>query len=274
MLETRGKSATGKEGAMAEPERSHLTTSGIAMAMLRSYYERTSALFDEWHLRETDEHNSALLWIDFLFANADIGSILDVGAGTGRAIQFFGGRGRRIIGVEPSSAQIAQAVQKGIPPSGIVQADGAALPFADGSFDAVCEFGMLHHAERPELVIAEMLRVARKAVFISDSNRFGQGRLVARFGKLALYKLGLWNLLERVRTGGRGYHFSERDGLFYSFSVYDHLRQISQAAEHVWLLPIAQGSRSAWLRPLLTHGHVLLCAFKKGFGPPLGSQMS
>ena len=259
---------------MAELERNQLATGGAAAQLQRSYYERTSTQFDEWHLQEADEHHSALAWIDFLFADADIGSILDVGAGTGRAIEFFGGRGRRIIGVEPSPAQIAQAVKKGIPPGQIVRADGAALPFADGSFDAVCEFGMLHHAERPELVIAEMLRVARKAVFISDSNRFGQGRLIARFGKFALYKLGLWNLLERARTGGRGYHFSERDGLFYSFSVYDHLRQISQASEHLWLLPVAQGSRGAWLRPLLTHGHVLLCAFKKGFGPPLGSQIS
>jgi SAM-dependent methyltransferase len=259
---------------MSDLERGSHERSSAATLLQRAYYERTSRHFDEWHLQAMDEHHSALQWIDFLFPKEEIASILDVGAGTGRAIQFFRDSGRRITGAEPSSAQIAQAVKKGIPPGHIVQADGAALPFPDGSFDAVCEFGMLHHVERPERVIAEMLRVARKAVFISDSNRFGQGRTIAKLGKLALYKIGLWKLAEFVRTRGRGYHVSERDGLFYSFSVYDHLAQLSAGAEHVWLVPVTKGSGGVWSKPLLTHGHILLCAFKKGFGPTVGSQIS
>lgn len=245
-----------------------------AVSVQRAYYEDTSAHFDAWHLKASDEHASALQWIEFLFSEERFASILDVGAGTGRAIEFFRARGRRIAGVEPSSAQIAQAIKKGIPPAHFVQADGQALPFPDGSFDAVCEFGMLHHVRQPERVIAEMLRVARKAVFISDSNRFGQGRLLAKIGKLALYRAGLWKLAELVRTRGKGYHFSEHDGVFYSFSVFDHLAQISAAAEHVWLLPITEGDRRGWCRPFMTHGHVLVCAFKPGFAPRLGTQIS
>jgi len=221
-----------------------------------------------------DEHDSALLWVDFLFQKERISSILDVGAGTGRAIQFFCDRGRNIMGVEPSSAQIAQAIKKRISQSHIVQADGHCLPFPDSSFDAVCEFGMLHHVEHPQGVISEMLRVARKAVFISDSNRFGQGRTIAKVSKLVLYKIGLWGLIERLRTGGKGYHISERDGVFYSFSVYDHLNQVAKDVEHVWLVPVTQGSRGLLFCPLFTHGHVLLCAFKKGFGPAVGTQIS
>lgn len=259
---------------MSDIERGSQARSSTATLLQRAYYERTSRHFDEWHLEAMDEHHSALRWIDFLFPKEKIGSILDVGAGTGRAIQFFRDSGRQVTGAEPSSAQIAQAVKKGIPPGYIVQADGAALPFPDASFDAVCEFGMLHHVERPERVIGEMLRVARKAVFISDSNRFGQGRAIAKLGKLALYKIGLWKLAELARTRGRGYHVSERDGLFYSLSVYDHLTQLSTAVEHVWLLPVTKGSGGVWCKPLLTHGHVLLCAFKKGFGPAVGSQIS
>lgn len=246
----------------------------VAAAMQRAYYEDTSAHFDAWHLKAADEHASALQWIDFLFSQGQFASILDVGAGTGRAIEFFRARGRDITGAEPSSAQIAQAIKKGIPAAHIVQADGQSLPFADGSFDAVCEFGMLHHVRQPERVIAEMLRVARKAVFISDSNRFGQGRPLARVAKLALYRTGLWKLAEFVRTRGKGYHFSEHDGVFYSFSVYDHLEQVSAAAEHVWLLPVTQGDRRGWCRPFMTHGHVLLCAFKTGFAPAMGTQSS
>jgi SAM-dependent methyltransferase len=245
-----------------------------AAAIQKAYYEDTSAQFDEWHLKAMDEHDSALLWINFLFPKEQVASILDVGAGTGRAIEFFRAGGRNITGAEPSSAQIVQAIKKGIPPGHIVQANGDALPFADGSFDVVCEFGMLHHASQPERVVGEMLRVARKAVFISDSNRFGQGGPAAKLGKLALYKVGLWKLTEFLRTRGRGYHFSAHDGVFYSFSVYDHLKQVSDATEHVWLLPVTQGARRGWFSPLLTHGHVLLCAFKKGFGPAAGTQIS
>lgn len=248
---------------------------GDAGAILqRAYYENTAGSYDEWHVHAMDEHHSALLWIDVLCPKEHIASILDIGAGTGRAIQFFLDRGRRVTGAEPSSAQIAQAVRKGISPNQIVQADGYALPFADNSFDAVCELGMLHHVEHPERVIGEMLRVARKAVFISDSNRFGQGRAIVKLSKLVLFKLGLWKWADLLRTRGRGYHFSEFDGVFYSFSVYDHLEQISQATEHVWLVPVTGGGRGAWFRPLLSHGHLLLCAFKKGFGPAVGSQIS
>ena len=249
--------------------------SGSAVAMQRAYYDRTSAHFDAWHLKAMDEHDSALRWIDFLFPKEQLASVLDVGAGTGRAIEYFRARGRQTIGAEPSAAQIVQAIKKGIPADCIVQADGSALPFAGESFDAVCEFGMLHHVGQPELVIAEMLRVARKAVFISDSNRFGQGSLLAKLGKLALYQSGLWNFAEVLRTRGKGYHFSDRDGVFYSFSVYDHIGQLAEGAEHVWLLPVTEGGRrNKWFSPLLTHGHVLLCAFKSGFAPRIGTRTS
>lgn len=259
---------------MIEIKRPPLDKASVARTLQRAYYERTSSQFDSWHLRATDEHHCALLWLDFLFPKEKITSILDVGAGTGRALKFFSDRGREVVGVEPSSAQIAEAVRKGLPPHCLIQADGAELPFPDESFDAVCEFGMLHHVKHPERVIGEMLRVARKAVFISDSNRYGQGGAVARVAKLGLTKLGLWTIVDGLRTCGRGYHFSEQDGLFYSFSVFDHLEQLSAAAEHIWLLPVTQGAGGSRFSPLLTHGHVLLCAFKKGFGPSRGWQIS
>jgi SAM-dependent methyltransferase len=252
----------------------HSSAREDAIRLQRAYYERTARQFDDWHLQAGDEHHSALLWIDFLFPKERIGSILDVGAGTGRALQFFGDKGRLVVGAEPSAAQLNEARGKGIAQGRLVRTDGALLPFPDNSFDAVCEFGMLHHVERPERVIGEMLRVARKAVFISDANRFGQGGAVARFAKLALYRLGLWKLGERLRTRGKGYHVSERDGLFYSFSVYDHLVQLAQGSEHVLLLPTTVGGSGLWSRPLWTHGHVLVCALKPGFAPPLGRQIS
>jgi len=86
------------------------------------------------------------------------------------------------------------------------------LAFADGSFDLVCEFGVLHHIPRPELAISEMLRVAKKAIFISDSNNFGQGGKFSRFLKQAINALGLWPATNMIKTKGRGFTLSAGDG--------------------------------------------------------------
>jgi SAM-dependent methyltransferase len=97
-----------------------------------------------------------------------------------------------ICGVEPVEALVRQGissgVNKGFP---LLLASGDALPFADNSFDAVCEFGILHHVPDPARVVKEMLRVARNVIVISDANRFGQGFLPLRILKLLLFKLKL-----------------------------------------------------------------------------------
>ena len=106
--------------------------------------------------------------------------------------------GLSVRGIEPVAARIEEAIQKkrdskkGI----ITQGTGEALPFEDASFDVVCCFAMLHHVPRPDAVVREVLRVARKAVIIVDGNRFGQGSWPVRLLKLGLYKAGLWRLVE------------------------------------------------------------------------------
>jgi SAM-dependent methyltransferase len=132
------------------------------------------------------------------------------------------------------------------------------LPYADGSFDAVLECGVLHHVERPERVVAEMLRVARKAVFLSDSNIYGLGRMPARVAKLALARIGLLDAVNRARRGGKRWYYSEGDGVAYSYSVFDSYRQIADACERVVAIPLTGSGRSA----LLGSPHVLLCGFK------------
>lgn len=68
--------------------------------------------------------------------------------------------------------------------------------------------------------MSEMLRVAQKAIFISDANNFGQGRFLARTAKQALNALGLWKTVDFIKTKGKGYTISEGDGLAYSYSVF------------------------------------------------------
>ena len=110
----------------------------------------------------------------------------------------------------------------GVPETQLIEGDATKIPFEDGAFDIVTETGILHHIPQPERAIAEMLRVAKKAVLISDSNNMGQGSPLARKTKQILKTCGLWKLAYYIRSGGKSYWTSDGDGLGYPFSIYDH----------------------------------------------------
>ena len=109
-----------------------------------------------------------------------------------------------------------------------------------------------------------MLRVARKVVLIVDSNRFGQGSILARLGKFALYKAGLWGAYWSLRTRGKKYIFTPGDGLAYSYSVYDSYGLVARWADRIILVPANRGSAPSWFHPLLNHDAILLFAFRAG----------
>jgi hypothetical protein len=108
-----------------------------------------------------------------------------------------------------------------------------------------------------------MLRVAKKAVLISDSNRFGQGSRTARLIKLGLYKSKLWGAYNYLRTSGKGYRITEGDGVAYSYSVYDSFELISQWADKIIFYSSVDKKARSWAHPLLNSGAVLLCALKE-----------
>ena len=229
------------------------------------YYEQTASAYDEMHnSSEEHEHNRALSYIDSMSNLFGFASFLDVGAGTGRGVSFLHTRGKQVIGIEPVASMIEKAEFNGVPKGLIREGSGYELPFSDDSFDAVFECGVLHHVSDPARVVAEMTRVAKRAVFLSDSNRFGQGSYPARVLKLALYKCGLWSTARRIQTRGKMYTISEGDGLAYSYSVYDSYGQLAARTKQIWLIPTLDGGRTpwSWAHPLLTSSHVLLCAFK------------
>jgi SAM-dependent methyltransferase len=184
------------------------------------------------------EHLVALSALRGMLEYVGVSSVLDVGAGTGRAMRFLQQHRAdlRVIGVEPVAELRKVGHEKGIAEANLVEGNGYELQFADESFDLVCEFGMLHHVREPERVIAEMLRVARKAIFLSDSNNFGGGSLPARWVKQTLNALGMWRLTQWVVTGGKGYAITEGDGLFYSYSVFNNLPQIRERCRVVHMM--------------------------------------
>ncbi len=235
-----------------------------AEALQARYYEQSVSSYDSMHNASEDhEHNLALQYIEMISNAFGLRTFLDVGAGTGRGICFLRDRGKEVRGVEPVAAMIEKAELNGVPKGLLLQGSGYDLPFADGAFDAVFECGVLHHVADPGRVVAEMIRVARRAVFLSDSNRFGQGGTAARLVKTALWKCGLWPAARFIQTKGKMYTLSEGDGLAYSYSVFDSYDQLAARMQQIWLLPTAGGpAKLSWAHPLLTSTHVLLCAFK------------
>jgi ubiquinone/menaquinone biosynthesis C-methylase UbiE len=225
------------------------------------YYAGTAGTYEDAHVTPGDAHFVALEYMLGLFTTFRVSSVLDVGSGTGRSARFIMSRRPDItvVGLEPV-AELRQIAQD----SGGRYVDGSVmdLPFENDHFDAVIATGVMHHLAEPEMAIREMMRVARVAVLISDSNRFGQGPVPERVLKAALYRLRLWPLFTRISTRGRGHLYSEGDGIFYSYSVYDNARMLAQWADNLFLIPTTSQADGRWRAPLLTSTTLLLAAVR------------
>ncbi|OAI24510.1 hypothetical protein A1351_17795 [Methylosinus sp. R-45379] len=208
-----------------------------AKQALAEYYAAAAADYDALHIDPRDEHAKALGWLAAMIGQYAFTSVLDVGSGTGRALFYLKDRpGLELKGVEPSQALREIAYAKGLAETQLVAGDALALEFVDNSIDVVCAFGILHHIEDHRRAVAEMCRVARRAVFISDANNFGQGSFKSRAMKQILNALGLWRICDYIRTGFRGYHFSEGDGVYYSYSIHDDVLSLRSKFPDVYYM--------------------------------------
>jgi ubiquinone/menaquinone biosynthesis C-methylase UbiE len=233
----------------------------------KEYYERTAHLYDEMHVSAGDEHYIALKYVSGLIHQQGITSILDVGCGTGRALKYLlqVHPGVWSQGIEPVEALARKAMEDNhIPKERVCLANGQAIPFANQAFDAVCEFGVLHHVQEPAVVVREMMRVSRKAIFLSDENRFAHGSVISRWSKLALCKLGVFHAAYQLKTRGKGHRYSDGDGIAYSYSVYDAWEMLSDWADRLFVIPTdGVPAGGGWMHPLMTSFHVLLCAIRE-----------
>lgn len=93
------------------------------------------------------------------------GEVLDLGAGTGRLFPYFEGLGDvHVTAIEPDPAMRARALDRagGVDADiEVVDGDGQALPFADGSFDAVVASFVFCTIPDHERALAEVARVLR-----------------------------------------------------------------------------------------------------------------
>lgn len=93
--------------------------------------------------------------------------VLDVGCGLGhevrRLAQLAGPRGR-VVGIDANPAMITEARRRGAGltlPSSFEVGDAHQVGFPDGSFDLCRTERVLRYVDRPDAVVAQMVRVAR-----------------------------------------------------------------------------------------------------------------
>jgi ubiquinone/menaquinone biosynthesis C-methylase UbiE len=231
------------------------------------YYDATAADYDRIHGDEQNyEHIRALgLLVPIYFSNAT--SVLDVGTGTGRALLWLknyfkeNGIGIELTGIEPSG-ELARLAESNLPDANIVIGSGEHLPFSDNSFDLVTVTGVLHHVENPKSVLAELFRVSRIGVIISDHNNFSFGSTFARRLRLALFSAGLLELFSYVKQGFRRQGYSADDGWWYPYSVLNDFDIISQLSDQFIIVPTRKAN-SNMRNFMLSHSHLAVACIKK-----------
>jgi SAM-dependent methyltransferase len=100
-----------------------------------------------------------------LVPEADAGRLLDIGTGTGRVLELLAPRVSQAIGIDASKAMLALArsrlARPGFAHCSVRLADMYRLPLAEASFDIAVVQMVLHYAEDPPGVLAEVARILR-----------------------------------------------------------------------------------------------------------------
>ncbi len=138
-----------------------------------SYFEQVA---DEWDTLRAGYFPEALR--EAAIAKAYLRpemAVADIGTGTGFVAAGLAPLVREVYAVDASPAML-EAARRNLGTFGNVTyrvADGAALPFEDGSLDAIFANMYLHHCPDPQAAIAEMVRVLRPGgrLAITDLDR-------------------------------------------------------------------------------------------------------
>ena len=139
--------------------------------------------------------------------------VLEIGCGTGCDLLQFAKHGARAVGIDITPEHLRLARERIGSKATVGQAEATALPFADGSFDYVYSHGVLHHIDRPHLVVDEIFRVLR------PSGRFN----------IHVYALFSYFTLLRVLQHGRDWKLwieNSRDPVHIDFYTAKKLRSL------------------------------------------------
>lgn len=129
-----------------------------------AYFRANAARWDRVRALHVDTQEVERALADAL--RPDPGArFLDIGTGTGRVLQLFGGSVGQGTGIDLSLDMLrvarANLESAGLANCQVRHADMYRLPFDDGSFDAAAMHMVLHYADRPAAAVAEAGRVLR-----------------------------------------------------------------------------------------------------------------
>jgi len=118
-----------------------------------NYYDKLSKGYDELY---GDEQVAKLKFINNLIKIK--GLLLDVGCGTGLALNFFKVKS---VGVDNSYSMLKKAS------GNVIKANAENLPFKDKTFDTVISITSIQNFSNPEKAVMEMKRVSINNVVIT-----------------------------------------------------------------------------------------------------------
>lgn len=126
-----------------------------------AYFRTNAERWDQLRALHIDDAEIEKALVDLL--PDDIGTLLDIGTGTGRILEVLARHAERATGIDQSREMLAVArnnlARAGLANVEIRQADMYALPFPSMSVDVVSIHQVLHYAEDPAAVLREAARV-------------------------------------------------------------------------------------------------------------------
>ncbi len=130
-------------------------------ASLSRWYDRIFATVYDPLLARTEKETLAPLRSRLL--DGIRGTILDIGSGTGSNLPFLDRPGNRTIFLDRSPAMMRKGMEKGLGARGLpVIGSASALPFADGSFDAIVVTLVLCSVDDPMASLLEIRRTLKR----------------------------------------------------------------------------------------------------------------
>jgi ubiquinone/menaquinone biosynthesis C-methylase UbiE len=197
-----------------------------------AFFDREDAAFEVSRPHGTPAFYAHLLDEKFRRATSRLRPLLTgatalvVCGGSGMDAEFLADAGASVVTSDISPGAVRRALERaqryGFSLAAVV-ADVERLPFRDQSFDLVYVHDGLHHLARPLAGLAEMARVARKAVSVTEPARAAATAVAVRVG-LALareeagndvMRLTLEDVAAELRAQGFRILEAERYGMFY-----------------------------------------------------------
>ncbi|UAB78077.1 metalloregulator ArsR/SmtB family transcription factor [Erythrobacter sp. SCSIO 43205] len=133
-------------------------------ANAEEYFAAHASEWDELRALHTPDAQVEELLLEALGKGA-LGSVLDIGTGTGRMAELFASHAEKITALDKNleMMKVARAKLQNLPTGKVdlVQGDFANLPFAAATFDNVLLHQVLHFAQDPSIPLAEAARVIK-----------------------------------------------------------------------------------------------------------------